>query len=150
MMAASCRLERIAETLLQNSYCCNQAWVLKNSLSLQNDQIWGIENVSENRERRLYGILTRFYFCEFLGREFFNNHRHFHQLSAGRHIVGEIAIFRQLTDRIRGIPLRSWPIYDPIEGHPSQSGDIPSVLFPRFLPQLLVKFPQLPSVKMPG
>jgi hypothetical protein len=41
----------------------------------QNDQIWGIENVSENRERRLYGILTRFYFCEFLGREFFNSHR---------------------------------------------------------------------------
>jgi hypothetical protein len=40
----------------------------------QNDQIWGIENVSENRERRLYGILTRFYFCEFLGREFFNSH----------------------------------------------------------------------------
>jgi SAM-dependent methyltransferase len=46
--------------------------VLKNSLSLRNDQIWGIENVSENRERRLYGILTRFYFGEFLGREFFN------------------------------------------------------------------------------
>jgi hypothetical protein len=35
---------------------------LKNLLSLQNDQIRGIENVSENRERRLYGILTRFYF----------------------------------------------------------------------------------------
>src|SRR5450432_4004279 len=48
--------------------------MLKNSLSLQNDQIGGIENVSENRERRLYGILTRFYFCEFLGREFFNSH----------------------------------------------------------------------------
>jgi hypothetical protein len=54
---------------------------LKNLLSLQNDQIRGIENVSENRERRLYEILTRFYFCEFLGREFFNSHRQFHQLS---------------------------------------------------------------------
>jgi hypothetical protein len=48
-----------------------------------NDQIRGIENVSANRERRLYGILTRFYFCEFLGKEFFNSHACLRQSSRG-------------------------------------------------------------------
>jgi hypothetical protein len=55
-------------------------WLLKNSLSLRNDQIWGIEYVSEKGERRLYGILTRFYFCEFLGSEFFKSHACLQQL----------------------------------------------------------------------
>jgi hypothetical protein len=34
----------------------------------------GIASVSGKRESRLYGILTRFYFREFLGSEFFNGH----------------------------------------------------------------------------
>jgi hypothetical protein len=32
---------------------CNGEWVLKNSVFLKTSKIWRIENVQENRERRL-------------------------------------------------------------------------------------------------
>jgi hypothetical protein len=82
--------------------CRKQAWVLKNSLSLQNDRIWGIENVSENRERRFIRHPDAILFCEFLGREFFNSHRQFHQLSASGTLLVRTRFFANCTLWPRG------------------------------------------------
>jgi hypothetical protein len=66
-------------------------WLLKKSIFLKTAEIWGIENVYPNRESRLYGILARFYFYEFRGKDFFNSHAcssTVEQRSSGR--AGEI------------------------------------------------------------
>jgi hypothetical protein len=53
----------------------NQAWVLKNSPSMENCQNLAIENVHPNREDRLQRILTQSYFDDFWKNDFFNTHR---------------------------------------------------------------------------
>ena len=35
-----------------NLNCCKQAWLLKKSIFLKTVEIWRIENVHENRDRR--------------------------------------------------------------------------------------------------
>jgi hypothetical protein len=42
--------------------------------SPETTKIWSIENVWENRECGLWGILALFCFREFRGKEFFNSH----------------------------------------------------------------------------
>jgi hypothetical protein len=49
--------------------------------SSQTAKIWGIETVYPTREDRLWGFLTQFHFCDFRGKEFFNSHAWFQQLT---------------------------------------------------------------------
>jgi hypothetical protein len=46
---------------------------LKKSIFLKTAEIWGIENVYEKRERRLYGFLLQSFSPHFLVSEFFNS-----------------------------------------------------------------------------
>jgi hypothetical protein len=47
---------------------------LKKSLFLKTAEIRGIENVQQNGDRRLWGILAQSFFGQFLEIEFFNSH----------------------------------------------------------------------------
>jgi hypothetical protein len=67
-----------------NDNCCKQAWLLKNSIFVKTTKFWGIQNVQENRERRLEGFLLQSFFSQFSVNEFFNSHRQFHHLSANQ------------------------------------------------------------------
>jgi hypothetical protein len=53
---------------------CNRLWLLKNSIFLETAKIWGIENVQENSESRLWGFLAQSFFDQFWKIEFFNSH----------------------------------------------------------------------------
>jgi hypothetical protein len=59
---------------------CYRLWVLKKSAFLKIGEILGIENVYQNRGRRLWGFLLRSFFDHFLVSEFFNSHACFRQL----------------------------------------------------------------------
>jgi hypothetical protein len=49
-------------------------WLLKNSTFLKTVEIWGMENVYQNRGRRLSGILTQDFFDHFPEIDFFNTY----------------------------------------------------------------------------
>jgi hypothetical protein len=54
--------------------CSKQTWVLKKSAFLKIVEILGIQNVYQNRDRRLWGFLLQSFFDHFLVSEFFNSH----------------------------------------------------------------------------
>jgi hypothetical protein len=55
-----------------------------------------MENVQVTRENRLLVILTRFYFVDFCGSEFFNSHAWFQQLSVNSQVLGGPFLLLQL------------------------------------------------------
>ena len=56
--------------------------MLKNSILVKTAKIRGIQNVQENRERRLQGFLLQSFFSQFSVNEFFNSHANLQQLNA--------------------------------------------------------------------
>ena len=59
----------------------NRLWQLKKSRFLKTAEILRIENVYENRDRRLWSFLLRSFFDDFLLNEFFNSHACYCQLT---------------------------------------------------------------------
>jgi len=55
-------------------------WLLKNSSLVGTAEILGLENVYQNRDRRLSGFLLQSFFDLFLLSEFFNSHEMLRQL----------------------------------------------------------------------
>jgi hypothetical protein len=99
--------------------CCNQAWLLKNSILLKITEIWGIENVYPNGESRLEGFLMQTIFGHFPVSEFFQQPQavtlkfrvlsiHFtsESLESGRK-MSEMGIYRHLSSS------GSWPTFAP-------------------------------------
>jgi len=72
---------KIAITLISRSRECKRLWVLKKSLFLKTAEILRIENVYQNRDRRLWGFLLQSFFDDFLSNDFFNSHRRLHKLA---------------------------------------------------------------------
>jgi len=58
--------------------------VLKNSLFVKIAKILGVENVCQNRDRRLWGFLLQSFFDRVLVSEFFNSHTRLHALPNAR------------------------------------------------------------------
>jgi hypothetical protein len=59
---------------LRSVRCCNIAWVLKKSVFLKTANNWGGRKCLGKSRKSFVGILTRFYFCKFREKEFFNSH----------------------------------------------------------------------------
>jgi hypothetical protein len=57
--------------------CVNERyglWLLKNSCFAKMAEIWDIENVYQNGDRRSWGFLSQSFFGDFRVSEFFNSH----------------------------------------------------------------------------